>query len=566
MNNRDVARVLEEIARLLELQDENPFKVRAYRNAAATLETLTRDLQAVAAEDGLGEIPGIGEALRGKLAELLATGRLAYLEKLRSEVPPGVVAMLDIPSLGPKKTRLLWKELGIETLDALEKACAEDRIAGLKGFGAKTQKKILEGISLVRKNDGLYLLSDALPVARALLAHLEACPLVRRTSIAGSLRRRKEVVRDVDLLASSADAPAVMEHFVRAPGVREVLAKGPTKTSVRLDSGLQIDLRVVADTEFPAALAYFTGSKEHNVALRQIAQKRGLKVNEYGIEGGLNKIELKEEGDLYAALELPWIPPELRENGNELTVRNMPQLIDYKSLKGVFHTHSTWSDGTADIEAMAEKARSMGLSYLGLSDHSKAASYANGLDEDRLRRQKEEVDRLNARWKDFRILHGLECDILPDGDLDLDPQFLGTLDFVIGSVHSRFEMPEKEMTARVCKALENPHLDFLGHPTGRLLLSREGYRIDLDQVLETARRCRKVVELNAYPNRLDLDWIHCRKAKELGVLVSINPDAHSTSDLENIEYGIATARRAWLEEKDVLNTRDLDGVLELLRR
>ena len=563
MDNAALSRVFEEIAKLLELKDENPFKVRAYRNAAAAIEGLSDSLRERAAAGKLEGIPGVGDAIREKIAELCATGKLAYLEKLRAEIPAGVVAMLAIPSLGPKKIRALWTSLGVTDLDGLKKACEENRLVDLKGFGEKTQKKILEGIALVRKNDGQYLLSDALPVARALLARLEAFPKVRRASIAGSLRRRKEVVRDVDLLASSDDAPAVMEHFVGSPGVKEILAKGETKTSARLESGLQVDLRVVRDAEYACALAYFTGSKEHNVALRGLAQKKGWRLNEYEMAGC--SVNIEHEEDVYKALNLPYFPPELRE-GSELTVYNPLQLIDYKALRGVFHTHSTWSDGTATVEAMAEKARSMGLRYMGLSDHSQAASYANGLTEDRLRQQMRDVDRLNARWKDFRILKGLECDILPDGTLDLNPKILAELDFVIGSVHSQYQMPEKEMTARVCRALASEELDFLGHPTGRLLLSREGYKIDLDQVLETAKKHRKIVELNAYPNRLDLDWVHCRKARELGVMLSINPDAHSTSDLENIEYGLATARRAGLEAKDVLNTRDLDAVLDLLRR
>lgn len=566
MDNREIARAFEEIARLLELEDENPFKIRAYRNGAAAVEGLADELRVLAAARGLEGIPGIGPALRDKIVELLGTGRLAFLEELRARIPAGVVRLLDVAGLGPKKVRALWTDLGVESPDALRKACEEGRVAALKGFGAKTQQKILDGLALLRKNDGYYLLSEALPTARALLAHLERGPGVRRTSIAGSLRRRREIVRDVDLLASSDEAPDVMEHFVKAPGVREILAKGATKTSVRLDSGMQVDLRVVTDAQFPAALAYFTGSKEHNVALRQLAQKRGLKINEYGIERGSENIELRSEEALYEALDLPYHAPEIREGGSVLSQDQMPQLIDYKALKGVFHTHSTWSDGTADVESMAEKARSMGLSYLGLSDHSAAASYANGLSAERLREQRKEVDRLNARYGDFRILHGLECDILPDGRLDLDPGVLAELDFVIGSVHSRFDMPEKEMTDRVCRALENEQLDFLGHPTGRLLLSREGFKIDLDRVLETARRCKKIVELNAYPNRLDLDAVHCRKAKELGVMLSINPDAHSTSDLENIEYGLTVARRGRLEAKDVLNTRDLDAVLKILDR
>jgi DNA polymerase (family 10) len=564
MDNRQVAGVLDSIARLLELQDENPFKVRAYRNAARALEGLAADVAALSRDGKLGEVPGIGKALEEKIGELVSTGRLKYLEGLRKEVPEGVVAMLDIPSLGPKKVRALWKDLGVETLEDLKKACEEHRLAGLKGFGEKSQAKILEGLSFLRKHEGQFLLSDAWPVARRLLEHLRAGGAVLRSSVAGSLRRWKELVRDVDLLASS-DRPAeVMKRFASAPGVKEILARGDTKCSVRLENGLQVDLRVVEDADFAPALAYFTGSKEHNVLLRQIAQKQGLSLNEYGFTGGSNKIELREEADLYRALGLPFVPPELRENLGELNARRMPHLIEYQDVKGVFHTHSTWSDGTASVEAMAEKARSMGLSYLGLSDHSKAATYANGLDEARLRRQMDEVAKLNRRWKDFRILHGIEADILPDGTLDLDPKVLADLDFVIGSIHSRFEMPEREMTDRVCRAIESRELDFLGHPTGRLLLSREGFKLDFERVFETARRCGKMIELNAYPNRLDLDAVHARRAKEVGVRLSINPDAHSIEDLENVEYGIGTARRAGLEAKDVFNTRSLDEVLEAL--
>jgi DNA polymerase (family 10) len=564
MDNRQVAGVLEQIARLLELQDENPFKVRAYRSAAGTLEGLSTDVTVLVRDGKLGEVKGIGEALEQKIGELVTTGRLKYLEDLKAQVPDGVEKLLEIPSLGPKKVRALWKELGIESLDGLRKACEENRLSGLKGFGEKSQSKILEGIAFVCRHAGQFLLSDAWPRARSLLKHLREGGSVIRAEVAGSLRRWKEVVRDVDLLASS-DRPAeVMKRFVAAPGVQEVIGQGETKTSVRLQNGLQVDLRVVTDAEFAAALVYFTGSKEHNVALRQLALKKGLSLNEYGFTGSSIKVELREESDLYRALGLPWIPPELRENSGELNAKKTPQLIEYKHLKGVFHTHSTWSDGTASIEAMAEKARSLGFQYMGLSDHSKAAAYANGLDEARLRKQMEEVARLNRGWKDFRILHGLEADILPDGTIDLDPKVLAELDFVIGSIHSRFDMPESEMTDRVCKALASDELDFLGHPTGRLLLSREGFKLDLDRVLETAQRYGKVVELNAYPNRLDLDAAHARRAKEAGVRLSINPDAHSIEDLENVEYGVGTARRAWLEPKDVLNTRSLDEVLQVL--
>ena len=473
--------------------------------------------------------------------------------------------MVEIPSVGPKKVRVLWKELGITSVDALGRACREGKLSKLKGFGAKTEQKILRGIEFRQAHLGMYLLSDALPVARRLLAHLEASKEVVRASLAGSLRRWKETVQDVDILVSSAAPVAVMNHFVKAEGVAEILAKGETKSSVRLQSGLQVDLRVVTDEQFPYALAYFTGSKEHNVAIRQLARKKGLKVSEYGIFRGSELLDCKDEEQFYAALDLPYVPPELRENTGELDGDALPRLISFGSLQGVFHTHSVWSDGTARIEEMAEKARSLGLRYMGLSDHSKAAGYANGLNETRLRNQMREVDALNKKWTDFRILKGLECDILPDGSLDMEPEILGELDFLIGSIHSRFDMPRAEMTDRICKALNNNNLDMLGHPTGRLLLSREPYAVDLDRVIEEARKYSKIIELNANPSRLDLDVNHCRRAKERGVMVSVNPDAHSTKGLEDIEYGLATARRAGLEEGDVLNTRDLDGVLEYLK-
>jgi DNA polymerase (family 10) len=562
MDNHRIAEILEAIAQLLDLKGENPFKVRAYQNAARAIAGLPTDVRNMLDGNKLEEIPGIGEALREKITQLATTGRLEYYEELRREVPPGVIEIMNIPSLGPKKARVLWKELGVTGIEELLKACRGNKLLELKGFGARTQAKILEGIEFRTRHRGEYLLSDAVPVARRLLAHLAASKATLRSSLAGSIRRWKETVRDIDLLASSEHPAALMDHFASAADVVEILAKGQTKTSVRLASGIQVDLRVVSDEQFPCALAYFTGSKEHNVAIRSLAQRKGLKVNEYGIFEGERLIPCKDEREFFATLGLPYIPPEMRENTGELTLLKDPHPIGFQSLRGVFHTHSTWSDGASEIEQMAEKARSMGLTYMGLSDHSRAAAYANGLDEERLSKQMGEVDRLNRSYKDFRILKGLECDILPDGELDLSPSILARLDFVIGSIHSRFEMSEKDMTDRVCRALRNPNLDILGHPTGRLLLDREGYKIDLERVLQTAREEDRVIELNAYPNRLDLDWTHCRRAKELGVMLAINPDAHSTGDLENIEYGIATARRGWLEETDVLNTRDLDAIFE----
>ncbi len=566
MDNREVARILETVSQILEIQGENPFKVRAYANAARTIEGLTADVRTLAEAKTLDSLPGIGPALRDKVTELVTTGKLAYFEELRAAVPPGVLGLLEIPTLGAKKVSILWKDLGVTGLDELRDACLKNRLLDLKGFGEKTQKKILEGIAFRLRHQGEHLLGEALPVARALLVHLRASPTVSRGEIAGSLRRWKEVVRDIDLLVSSAVPEETSQHFLRAPAIAEVLGRGETKTSVRMENGLQVDLRIVTDEQYPYALQYFTGSKEHNVQVRAMAQKRGLKVNEYGVFRGDELVRCRDEAEVYAAIGLPYVPPELREGRGELEAASLPRLLERGEVRGVFHVHSTWSDGTASIVDMAEKARSLGFSYMGLSDHSAAASYANGLDAARLREQIREVDRLNRSWNDFRILKGLECDILPDGGLDLTPEILGELDFVIGSVHSRFDMGEREMTDRVCRAIANPHLDILGHSTGRLLLEREGYKIDLERVIECAREQGKAIELNANPHRLDLDWIRCRRAKEAGVPIPINPDAHGTAGLEDVDYGVGTARRGWLEARDVLTTLDADEALRRFRR
>jgi DNA polymerase (family 10) len=565
MDNPQVAETLETIGNLLDLKGENPFKVRAYRNAARAIAALPESVARLAEEKRLREIPGIGEALEEKITQLVSTGGLAYLEDLRKEVPSGLLELIRIPSLGPKKARILWKERDITDTAALRRACLENRLLDLKGFGEKSQKKILEGIEFLGRHEGQVLLGTAAPVARALEAHLRACPQVARASVAGSLRRGKEVVRDIDLLASSAEPERVMDHFVRAEGVAEVLARGETKTSVRLRSGLQVDLRAVTDAQFPCALAYFTGSREHNVALRALAQKKGLKVNEYGLFRREESLPCADEAELYARLGLPFLPPEMRENTGELDLAAAPPLLERAQIRGLLHVHSDWSDGVSTLGELAFKARSMGLQYLGIADHSKTASYARGLDEARLERQMEEIDRLNREHGDLTILKGVESDILPDGTLDLDPRLLDRLDFVIGSVHSRFDMDRGEMTSRICKALHNKQLHILGHPSGRLLLSREGYRVDLERVIQAARLNNKILELNAHPQRLDLDWVHCRRARESGVLVSINPDAHSAASLDDVEFGVATARRGWLEAKNVLNAQGLERVREILR-
>lgn len=567
MNNSQVAEVLETVARIMEVLGENPFKVRAHSNAARTLRGESAPVSELVAEGTLGDLPGIGPALKEKITELVETGKLKSFDELKKSVPAGVLDMLRVPSLGPKKVHLLWKEKKITTLKALESACRNEKLSPIKGFGKKTEEKILGGILFLQKHAGKFRLGDAWPRAMELLDFMRNCPEVDRAELAGSIRRSKEVVKDVDILASSKKPAAVMKHFLAAEGIDSVIAKGKTKSSVRLRNGLQVDLRVVKETEFASALAYFTGSKEHNVLLRGRAQKMGLKINEYGIFKGTRKLSTPDESAFYKHLGLAYVPPELREAAGEIEAAEndtLPDLIEPEDLAGIFHSHTTWSDGTASLEAMAEKARSMGLKYMGLSDHSKAAFYANGLDEVRLARQHEEVKKLNRKHRGFRIYHGMECDILPDGSLDLDDEWLKKLDFVIGSIHSRFDMSEEEMTARVCRAIAHPHLTIYGHATGRLLLNREPFRIDLHRVIQAAKEHGKVIELNANPNRLDLDWVWARKAKEAGVLLSINPDAHSTGGLEDIRYGVGTARRAWVEKKDVLNTRSGKALEKLL--
>ncbi|HEU4339482.1 MAG TPA: DNA polymerase/3'-5' exonuclease PolX [Planctomycetota bacterium] len=561
MNNLDAAALLSKIAASLDILGENKFKVRAYENAAKTIGGLEVHFGTYAEAGTLLDLPGIGKAIAEKLTELNKTGKIPYFEELRREVPDGIHEVMSLPGLGAKKARILWKELGITSGAQLEEAAKAGKIAGLAGFGERTQKKILEAIAGAGKNEGFYLTSQAWAVARELIAYLN--PVVAGAAVAGSLRRGKSIVRDVDLLASADKPREVIEHFARGPAASEVIAKGGTKCSIRLFNGLQVDLRVVADDEYPAALLYFTGSKEHNIQLRARAVKRGWTLNEYGLFKGKNRLESDSEEALYKHLGLSYVPPELREGRGEVELAEegkIPQLIDNKDITGILHVHSTWSDGTASIQDMAEKARRLGYKWMGLSDHSKAASYAHGLDDSRLKKQMKEVAAMNAKWKDFRILHGMEVDILPDGTLDLSDELSGKLDFVIGSIHSRFDMTESEMTERVCKVMASPHFDVLGHPTGRLLLRREGFKIDLEKVIQTAKKEGKVVELNANPHRLDLDDAHARRAKELGVKMSIDPDAHSVSGLEDVEFGLRTARRAGLQAGDVLNSLPAEKV------
>ncbi|MBI4612894.1 MAG: DNA polymerase/3'-5' exonuclease PolX [Planctomycetes bacterium] len=571
MDNERVAAVLSEIGVLLELQGENPFKVRAYQNAARAIEGLAERIDDLAREDRLQEIPGIGEAIAKKVATLATTGDLPYHRELRETVPPGIFDVLRVRGLGPKKAKRLWKELGVLDLRSLRKACRDDRVKDLAGFGEKSQRMILEGIAFLEKAADRSLLGEALPLARELVAALTECPAVQRASLAGSIRRGKETIGDLDLVASSDDPEGVMEFFTGIVPDAETIARGRTKTSIRLESGIQADLRVVGGSEFPACLAYFTGSKEHNVRVRTLAASLGFKVNEYGVfrEGSEKPEDIPDEEALYRALGLAYVPPELREDRGEIEAARegkLPVLVEERDVKGVLHCHSIWSDGRASIHEMALAAKALGMKYLGIADHSKAAHYAGGLDEKKLVLQAAEIDAVEKRVKGLRILRGSEVDILADGSLDFADEVLAGLDFVVASVHSKFGMSEDEMTARIVRAIENPFVDCLAHPTGRLLLAREGYRVNLEKVIEAAARTWTFLEINGNPRRLDLDAVWARRAAQAEVKILLGPDAHDTEGLADTEYALLTARRAWLTKDDVANSLPVTRLLASLRR
>lgn len=571
MDKVEVARILEEIGVLLELKGENPFKVRAYENAARAVEALEGDLDSAIQTGTLLEQKGIGKAIFDKIVELHDTGHLKYHEQLKQEVPPGLFEMIKIPGVGPKKAKALYDLLGITTVGELEYACLENRLVEIHGFGKATQEKILKGIEYYKKGMGLHLLSGALAEAEKLLSKLKGNKDIIRADIAGSIRRRKEAIKDIDLVASAKpmNEKKVMDFFTGLPEVQSVTVKGDTKSSVLLRSGIPADLRIVSDSEFPFALHHSTGSMEHNTAIRGRAKKMGIKMNEYGLFKGESLIPCKDEVEIFKSLGLSYIAPELRENTGEIEAAersDLPELLELRDIKGVFHVHTTFSDASMTLRETVRVAKELGYQYIGISDHSKSAYYAGGLTEERIKEQHEEIDRLNEELKGFHIFKGVECDILSDGSLDYDDKVLSTFDFVITSVHSRFNMSEAEMTKRIIKAISNPYTTILGHPTGRLLLSRDGYPVDLKKVIDAAAKHRVVVELNSHPYRLDLDWRFCRYAKEQGVKVSINPDAHHVEDLSNIHYGVSIARKGWLTAGDVINTLALEDIAAFLRK
>lgn len=571
MTNAEIAAVFDRIADLLEFQDANPFRVRAYRNAARTIGDYSEPLSTVAADADrkLTDIAGIGKDLAEKIATLIETGSVPMLDELLAEIPESVLGMLRVPGLGPKRAATIYRELGVTSLDELAEACRAHRVRDLKGFGAKTEESILRDIDIAMDAGKRLLWAQADAIAQSLRAHLESCQSIVQMEFAGSYRRGKDTVGDLDLLVVAADDTEVMDRLGAFESVREILLRGSTKMSVRLSQGLQVDLRVVPAESFGAALQYFTGSKEHNVVLRGMARGRGLKVNEYGVFRGEERIAGQAEEDVYAALDLPCFAPELREARQEFAwaaAGEMPDLIQLSDIRGDLHAHTDWSDGVATIEEMAAAARERGLKYLAITDHSRRATIANGLDAARLRRQWAEIDEINSRLKGFTILKGVEVDILERGGLDFDDELLAEADWVVASVHFGQKQSREQITRRVIDALANPCVSAIAHPTGRLLGERKSYEIDLDAVLQAARDHGKIMELNAHPKRLDLDDVACAAAKNYGVPIVISTDAHSMEGLGAMRYGVVQARRGGLTKADVANTRSLSQLKKLLSR
>jgi DNA polymerase (family 10) len=565
LDNPEIARVLEEVADVLEIQNANPFRIRAYRNAVRTVETQTTPLRRwVEERRQLTDLPGIGKEMAGHIVEMVETGTLGFRDQLLAEVPRSLIDLMRVPAVGPKKAKKLWDELKICSVDELEAAAREGRIAAVAGFGVKTQEKILSGIAEWRQHSSRMLLIDAERFVEPLLAHLREAPEIERLEVAGSYRRRRETVGDVDLLATATQPGRVMEHFVRYAQVDKVLLSGDTKSTVTLGSGLQVDLRVVPPECYGAALLYFTGSKEHNVKLRRRAVERGLRISEYGVfkveagaEGEGEWIAGREEADVYASVSLAFIPPELREDRGEIEAAaagTLPELIRGEDLRGDLHMHSTWSDGRNSIEEMVAACAARGYEYMVISDHSKALAMVNGLDAYRLGKQWEEIDEVRARHPEIRLLRAMEVDILADGSLDLEDEMLAGLDLVLVSLHSRFDLPAEQQTARVLRALEHPEVNVFCHPTARIINRRRPVEMDMDLILRRAAELGVAVELNSSPHRLDLKDSHLRLARELGCKIVIDTDSHRTSELDLMRCGVEQARRAGLTAADVLNT------------
>jgi DNA polymerase (family 10) len=568
MKNRELAAIFSRIADALEIKGEIGFKILAYRKAARILEELNEDIETMARERKLEEIPGIGSGIAAKIEEYLQTGGMKKCEEALSEIPETLLSLLEIQNVGAKTVHQAYKELGVKTLEDLKRAIEDGRLASLRGLGEKKVQNIKKGIESYERAHERISLYEALTLAEEVIAYLRAAPGVGRLSPAGSMRRMKETVGDIDILASGKDGASIIRHFTRFPRVSRVLAEGVTKGSAVISTETgerQVDLRIVAESEYGAALQYFTGSKAHNIKLRGMAKKKGLKISEYGVFRGKKKIAGRDEAEIYAALGLPCIPPELREDRGEIELAlagRLPAVVDCADIKGDLHVHSDWSDGLVPLKELADLTRRLKYEYIAVCDHSQSAHYARGLTPDQLSRQIKEIASLNRRLTGFRLLAGTEVDILGDGRLDFPDELLKKLDVVVASIHSGFK---KNVTARILRAMDNPHLDIIGHPSGRLISGREGYDVDLDAVLEGARRLGKALELNSFYDRLDLNEFYLKKAKDLGIKISLGTDTHYAAGLQMMRFGVGIARRAWLEKADILNSLNLAQLKKKLR-
>ena len=568
MRNLEISFIFNQIADLLEIQGANPFRVRAYRRAALNIEGLAENIETLALQGTLRNISGIGEDLANKIDEYLRTGKITFHEDLKKEVPLGLAKMVEIPSVGPRTAKEIYDRFRVETLEDLEALCKTDKLLGVPGFKQKTIDNILRGIDLYRKKRGNYLLGKTVPIARQLCKYLEDSS--DRVAYAGSLRRMKEVVHDVDILAASVDPAKTMEAFLKMPFVEAVLAQGGTKASVRIQDDLQVDLRVIDPKSWGAAMHYFTGSKAHNIRMRERAIKQGLKLNEYGLFDSNEKyVAGVEEKDIFETLGLPYIPPVLREDWGEMEAAaqgTLPEIIQIEDIRGDLHMHTMWSDGKYSSEEMVQAARNVGYKYVALTDHSKSLGVAGGLSDEDLIKHTDECRGLDAKYPDIRVLAGTEVDIRQDGTLDYPDELLAKLDFVVASVHSGFKQDRATLTSRVVRAMQNPYVRVIGHPTGRLLGDRDAYELDMDAVMKEAARTRTCLEVNSNFHRLDLNDSHCRKAREMNVHVIISTDSHNYDDMQNLPYGVATAQRGWIEKDRVLNARPVEEMLQFKQR
>ncbi len=567
MNKKDIVKILNEISVLYELNGENFFKVRAYQMGASALELSDIEVDDNITVEELKSIKGIGASIAEQIRSLAQTDRLQLYDDLKAATPPGLVEMLKIPGLGPKRIKYLYDDLGITSIAELEYACIENKLLNLPNFGEKTQTKILKGIELLNKFKERFLYAEVIDEAESLHEKISSFKYVKRSSLGGSIRRKRETVKDIDIVTSTGHHEKVMEYFTGLEEADEVIARGDTKSSIRLKSGINADIRTVSDLQFPYALHHFTGSKEHNTAMRSLAKKMGIKMNEYGLFKGEELIKCRSEEDIFAVFGLDYIEPELRENSGEIEAareKKLPALINKKDIKGIFHFHTNASDGLMSLEQVVLELGRMGFEYGGVADHSRSAFYAGGIPEDNISEYLETIDTINKKYPDFKIFKGIESDILTDGSLDYSDKVLNEFDFVIVAIHSNFNMDEKKMTERIIKAIQNKNTTMLAHPTGRLLLARDPYNVNIMEIIDAAAEYDVDLEINASPFRLDLDWQHCKYAREKGVKFFVNPDAHNLEGLREYRFGVNVARKGWLTKEDVINTFSKDEIMQYL--